>query len=96
MDSSIITAIKTIQEAMIEATEKMISDHIIMIVRDLARHDGDGLTVKINIPIQANVARIFMEPTIEWKRKYKQKFDAQPVKIDLLQSEIDFSSPGQS
>ena len=82
---------------MTSATEKMITDHVVMIVRDLAQRDGcEGLTVRINIPIKANLARIMMEPTIEWERKYKQKFDAQPVKIDLLQSEIDFSSPGQS
>ena len=96
--TKVIEHVDLIHSHLKNITQKLIAEHVEKFVADLIKaseEKADGICLKINIPIQASETQYYMEPTIEWERKNKQKFDTPPVKISLLQGEFNLDEPGQ-
>ncbi len=72
VNSTLMTGMSTIQNALEGAVHKLIDDNMTRIIADLAKSAQDvgssGITLKISTPLQFTGTRVYMEPAIEWER----------------------------
>lgn len=98
INSTLMTGASRIKEALLGNVEKLIDDNFNAILvslgkaaMDIGEGSSGSITLKIGTPLTFTGTKVYMEPTIEWERKNKSKYDGKPVNVELTQTELEFN-----